>query len=63
MTDSGRLSTCGNCGGTIEYRAVPAGSGVSKFWQHVSPPRFAHVPDPDDGYVSGPADDEAGDPL
>jgi len=50
------LSTCGICGGTIERRP-----GSVAGWGHMSEnPRNAdgHLPDPDDGYVSGPAEDE-----
>lgn len=56
MTNLARLSTCGRCGGTI--RQAP---GSVYGWGHIAEtPRNAdgHRPDPDDGYVSRPSDDE-----
>ena len=49
MTTTGRLSTCGICGFTIQQ--THAG------WQHVTPPARPHQPEPDDSHVSGPDDD------
>jgi hypothetical protein len=50
------LSTCGRCGGTIEFRP-----GAAAGWGHLAEtPRNAdgHLPIPDDGYAAGP---DAGD--
>lgn len=52
-------TTCGRCGGTARSESS---TGFVR-WAHVTPPAVPHPVDPDDGYVSGPADDEAGDPL
>lgn len=47
-----RLSTCARDGATIR-RVVPD-SGALPYWEHVNPALDTHVPDPDDGWVSGP---------
>lgn len=51
---SDRLSTCYHCRGTV--RRVHFSN-----WEHVVPPKVQHAAEPDDGAVSEPADDEAGD--
>ena len=49
MSTDGRLSTCGTCGGTISPVRSILGA-----WQHTSPLKRDHRPEPDDSHVSGP---------
>jgi hypothetical protein len=53
MSTPGRLSTCGTCGGTIQYWM-----GLRSGWRHVTEPARPHQPSPDDGAVSGPGRDD-----
>jgi hypothetical protein len=54
------LSTCGRCGGTIEWYESPDPHIRGTQWRHVSatPGGHTHNPDPDDGYVAGPEPEE-----
>jgi hypothetical protein len=53
---SARLSTCAVCRGTVKHEpGVPIFGG----WKHVTPGLYLHRPEPDDGAVSGPGDDDS----